>query len=43
MTTGSHAQTALRKQNLLDHGSGFRLQADGGYVWFLKAEGVSAS
>ena len=41
MTTGCHAQAALRKQNMIDGRSGFRLRADWGYVSVL--EGISAS
>jgi hypothetical protein len=33
MTTGSHAQAALRKQNVMDGRSGFRLQAKQHIAW----------
>jgi hypothetical protein len=39
MTTGSHAQAALRKQNMIDGRSGFRLRADWGYVSVLAGGG----
>jgi hypothetical protein len=39
MTTGSHAQAALRKQNMIDGRSGFRLRADWGYVSVLEGGG----
>jgi hypothetical protein len=39
MTTGSHAQAALRKQNVMDGRSGFRLRADWGYVSVLAGGG----
>jgi len=39
MTTGSHAQAALRKQNVMDGRSGFRLRADWGYVSVLEGGG----
>jgi hypothetical protein len=39
MTTGSHAQAALRKQNVMDGRSGFRLQADWGHISVLAGGG----
>ena len=39
MTTGSHAQAALRKQNMIDGRSGFRLRAEWGYVSVLEGGG----
>ena len=39
MTTGCHAQAALRKQNMIDGRSGFRLRADWGYVSVLAGGG----
>lgn len=39
MTTGSQAQAALRKQNVMDGRSGFRLRADWGYVSVLAGGG----
>ncbi len=39
MTTGSHAQAALRKQNVMDGRSAFRLRADWGYVSVLEGGG----
>ena len=39
MTTGCHAQAALRKQNMIDGRSGFRLRADWGYVSVLEGGG----
>jgi len=39
MTTGSQAQAALRKQNVIDGRSGFRLRADWGYVSVLEGGG----
>jgi len=39
MTAGFHAQAALRKQNVMDGRSGFRLRADWGYVSVLEGGG----
>ena len=39
MTTGSHSQAPSRKQNVMDGRSGFRLQADWGYVSVLEGGG----